>query len=292
MQHHQNNDIRKIPEEKGKGLAGTIIIHIVLLLVLFFIAFKVPAPPEIEEGIMVNFGTDETGFGMIEPPTMQASAAAIPLSGSETVNASEEALLTQNDEEAPEVREVDPETERIKREQAEADRKRRAEREAAERQRREEEARIRAEQQQTETYSSRTRDAFAASQNAAANSADEGTTMGRGNQGDPTGSPDSGVRGNGGNSGNGVSYDLGGRRHTGQLPSPIYNRQSEGKVVVQIRVDGEGNVTYARGGVQGTIGITDDNLIKAAEAAARNTKFVPSTEGVQVGTITYNFVLN
>ncbi len=45
-----------------------------------FLAFSLPAPPEMEEGILVNFGTDETGLGMIEPspPAVQEETAPPP----------------------------------------------------------------------------------------------------------------------------------------------------------------------------------------------------------------------
>ena len=80
MQPLPNNDLRKFPSEKGKGLAGTIIIHLVLFVLLVFVSFSVPPPPETEEGILVNFGTDETGLGMIEPspPAVQEETSPPP----------------------------------------------------------------------------------------------------------------------------------------------------------------------------------------------------------------------
>ncbi|MDR2910589.1 MAG: TonB family protein [Bacteroidales bacterium] len=290
MQHHPNNDIRNIPEEKGKGVAGAIIIHIVLLLVLVFIAFKVPAPPEQEEGIMVNFGTSETGFGMIEPPIMSASAATAP-SETQAASVEEVPLLTQNDEEAPEVRVVDPEAEREKREQAETDRKKRAELEAAERQKREEEARIIAEQQRQTEIFNRTRDAFTGARNAATSSNREGDAGGSSNQGATTGSPDSRLRGDGGSSGDGVNYDLGGRKHRGELYFRKLDYKEGGKVVVTISVDQNGNVTSATLGKGSTTLNTD--LVNAATEFALKTKFEQKPGAiVEQGTITYNFILN
>ncbi len=37
------------------------------MILLLVVAFTPPKPPEFEEGILVNFGTDETGLGEIEP---------------------------------------------------------------------------------------------------------------------------------------------------------------------------------------------------------------------------------
>ena len=51
----------------GKGLTGTIIIHVLILALLILGGLTFPIPPPEEEGILVNFGTDDTGFGNIEP---------------------------------------------------------------------------------------------------------------------------------------------------------------------------------------------------------------------------------
>ena len=52
---------------KPRGLIGTIIYHLLLLLLLLFAGLTFPDPPPEEEGILVNFGTDDTGFGQFEP---------------------------------------------------------------------------------------------------------------------------------------------------------------------------------------------------------------------------------
>lgn len=52
---------------KRRGLIGTIIYHALLLLLLVFAGLTFPDPPPEDEGILVNFGTDETGFGDYEP---------------------------------------------------------------------------------------------------------------------------------------------------------------------------------------------------------------------------------
>jgi hypothetical protein len=124
LQQHPNSDLRRIPSEKRKGIIGTSILHIVILILLIVVAFAPPEPPELEEGILVNFGTDETGLGMIEPspPPVQEEASAPPPAAASIVQ-KEEALLTQNNEEAPEVKKVDPEVEKKRLEKLEADRK-------------------------------------------------------------------------------------------------------------------------------------------------------------------------
>ncbi|MDX1285536.1 MAG: hypothetical protein R3182_11010, partial [Draconibacterium sp.] len=53
--------------EHKKGLIGTIIFHILVLILLIFLGFFTPLPLPGEEGILVNFGTSENGLGDREP---------------------------------------------------------------------------------------------------------------------------------------------------------------------------------------------------------------------------------
>ncbi len=50
-----------------RGFIGTAIFHIIVLLLLIFLGFFTPLPLPGEEGIMVNFGTSDSGSGDIEP---------------------------------------------------------------------------------------------------------------------------------------------------------------------------------------------------------------------------------
>ena len=297
MQPRPNNDLRQIPSEKKKGIVGTLIIHGVLLILLIVVAFTPPKPPEFEEGIMVNFGTDETGIGMIEPsPPAVQEEASVPPPATTTKTQKEEALLTQNNEEAPEVKKVDPEAEKKRLEKIVADRKIREQAEA-ERKRLEQEElerkRIEAEQKRQADIMNKTRNALANSKNAGTTSTGEGEAGGKGNQGVQTGSVDSKNRGDGGglgNSGN-ISYDLGGRG-VQSLPKPNYDYQEGGKVVVEVSVDRSGKVIQAIPGIKGS-NILDDYLLKVAKEAAMKARFEAKSNApaVQKGTITYNFVL-
>jgi len=88
---------------------------------------------------------------------------------------------------------------------------------------------------------------------------------------------------------NGASWSLAGRGLNGTLSKPSYNSNSEGTVVVSIRVDANGNVVSATKGA-GT-NTSDQALIQAACDAAKKAKFT-SGDGVAVGTITYVFKLS
>jgi outer membrane biosynthesis protein TonB len=296
LQPHPNNDLRKFPSERGKGLAGTIIIHLALLLLFVFFAFTVPAPPEMEEGILVNFGTDETGLGMVEPspPAVQEETSPPPPSSTE-VKVKEEALLTQNTEEAPEVKKVDPEAEKKKLEKIEADKKRREELDAEKIKKAQEEAerkKIEAEQKRQADIMNRTKNALANSKNTGTNSTGEGVAGGPGNQGVQTGSVDSKVRGPGGGLGDkGISYDLGGRKSQ-NLPEPKYNYNEEGRVVVEVSVNPQGKVVQAVPGIKGSTTLVE-YFLKVAKDAAMEATFEAKQDApaIQKGTITYNFKL-
>jgi colicin import membrane protein len=296
LQPHPSNDPYKFPSERRKGIAGTIVIHVVAFVLLIVFGFVPPPPPEFEEGIMVNFGTDETGLGMIEPsPPANQEEAAPPPPSNPPVTAEEEPLLTQQTEDAPEVKKVDPEAERKRLEQIEAEKKRNAELEA-ERIRKEqaelERQRIEAEQKRQADIMNRTKDALAGSKNSGTASTGEGVAGGQGNQGTPTGSVDSKNRGEGSGLGNkGISYDLAGRG-VQRLPLPEYNYQGEGRVVVEVSVDRSGKVIQAAPGIKGSSTL-DEYLLKVAKDAAMKSQFDanPDAPPVQKGTITYNFIL-
>lgn len=104
------------------------------------------------------------------------------------------------------------------------------------------------------------------------------------------GSPN-GIKNSTGNSQSG-SFSLEGRSIAGSLVTPPYTRNSEGKIVINIKVNREGAVTDASYNPQHST-ISDANMIEAATKAAMNTRFSRKSDAlfVQTGTITYNFRL-
>jgi len=273
-----------------------MIVHVVVFALLLLFGFSIPPQPPEEEGILVNFGTDETGTGFVEPsPSSYQEEVPPPPPAEPVATTREEPLLTQNNEEAPEVKKVDPEAEKRRLEQAEAERKRRADLEAERIRKEQEEAerkRIEAEQKRQADIISRTRDALASSKNAGTTSESEGAAGGAGNQGSPTGSVDSQNRGEGSGLGNsGISYSLSGRG-VRKLPLPKYDYQGEGRVVVEVSVDRTGKVTQAVAGIKGSTTL-DEYLLRVAREAALEAQFDPKPDAplIQKGTITYIFVL-
>ncbi len=105
-----------------------------------------------------------------------------------------------------------------------------------------------------------------------------GTDSGNNQQGNPAGK--------GSSCGN--SWSLNGRSLSGQLVSPSYDKDVEGKVTVNIRVDESGRVSSASVGSPTTI--SDAQTRNAALSAAKSTHF-SGGKGASSGTITYNFKL-
>lgn len=89
-----------------------------------------------------------------------------------------------------------------------------------------------------------------------------------------------------------ASANVQGRTTVGLLPKPVYSSQSEGIVVVNIKVDQYGKVQSAIAGGKGSTTM-DAGLLNAARKAALDARF--NTDGnapvLQEGTITYIFKL-
>lgn len=75
------------------------------------------------------------------------------------------------------------------------------------------------------------------------------------------------------------------------LHKPSYDSKEQGRVVVTIRVDRQGNVVSASPGAKGT-NVSDQKLWDVARDAALRSRFAsdPNAPDQQVGTITYNFI--
>jgi len=290
---------------KRRGLIATIIYHALLLLLLVFAGLTFPDPPPEEEGILVNFGTDEFGLGDFEPmgDDQQAGNPDEEVSRSqesveeeveeylEPVEETREAYTppdpvevdqTQDVEEVRVREEPKPTAEELERQrQQEIERQRQAElerqrieQERIERERREEQERIERErQQQAERLNNLGRDAFGR-QGVGETEGSEGITQGSGNQGDPNGSPDADDYGTGGGLGNNpYSYGLGSRKARGTWPLPNMSGCDVTQkivVTVEIQVDQEGNVINAF--VQKST-VSDNCIYEMVVEAAKKSKF-------------------
>lgn len=251
---------------RGRGIIGSILIHILMIVVLVAFGFSTPLPLPGEEGILINFGDSDQGMGMAEPriqpkeePTPKVEAPK-----------QEETPITQDYEEAPSL----PVTKPKPKPQPEKPK---------------EEAPV---DKPEETPREVDRRAMFPGQQTQGGDSDEGDTGKPGNQGDPGGDPNSSNRTGGTvGGGHGISFSLG-NREAQSLPQPDYPKQKSGTVVVEVTVDRNGVVTAVRGGVKGST-TYDSDLVTAAEKAARKARFSVSKDApaFQTGTITYIFKL-
>lgn len=295
MPQLRNSSGEPLTKERKQGLIFSALTHLLLAILIIFVTFRVKIPEPVEEGLLVNFGFDETGEGLFEPAPEPVSPPPPPESAGE--QGGEEALLTQDFEEAVEVEKKEPSPEEIRKQaearaaeirrqlEAEAERKRIEQEEAEKRKKEEEQRRI-------DQQNARARGAFSNAGNVGTSGQSQGVAGGQGNQGVQSGTPDAPNYGPGGGQGTeGISFDLGGRKAQ-SLIKPPYDLQKEGVVVVAITVDRSGRVTDATPGIKGSTTLEVD-LLKLAKEAALKTRFESSNNApiIQKGIITYVFRL-
>lgn len=261
---------------KTRGIIFSTIVHVVILVLLILFGFSTPLPLPGEQGILINFGDDDQGMGLREPRPSPRETASTPVQA--TPEREEESPITQDYEEAPSLPTPKPTPkptpEKPKEQTTPQDTPKEVTKPVEEKPREID------------------RKTLFPGQKADGDTSGEGETGKEGNQGDPSGSPDSQNRQGGtAGGGEGISFSLGDRSHL-SLPPPDYPKQKSGTVVVEITVDRNGNVIQVRGGVRGST-TNDTELVRAAETAARRAKFnvSPTAPATQTGTITYVFRL-
>ncbi len=266
---------------KRNGIIGTVVVHGAVIVIVLLLGFSTPLPLPAESGILINFGDNNTGRGRTEPRKTETQQVrqqeettppAQPVTKTETT----EKILTQDVEEAPAVKNPSPKkTTTVKKENPAPVEKKTV-----------------TEEKPVEKPQEVNRRALYGGQNKSGTSdASEGTADNSGNQGSPSGSPDSPNHSMGLSSGDGISFSLEGRNPM-LLQKPEFDYQKEGKVVVEITVDKQGNVVNANPGVKGSTTL-DSYLLAAAKKAALQSKFdrSPNAPAYQTGTITYYFRL-
>jgi colicin import membrane protein len=264
------------------GILGTFLYHGILILIIVFLGFSTPLPLPAEEGILINFGTEEFGLGEIEPAysDLPDNQAIKPRKEESIPKPDKGEIITQDFEESASLKEEKVTTEK-KTEKKEVVPETITETKEEE-----------TTQPVVEEKKVNERALYKGKGATNETSGNEGITQGDGNQGSITGSPDSDNYSSGLSQGSGgITFSLAGRNPL-YLPKPKYEYDVEGKVVVEIRVDRNGNVTYARAGVKGST-TNDENLTKAAQEAALKARFDsnPDAAFTQTGTITYHFIL-
>ena len=236
------------------GIIG-VVLYVALCVGVMFITYRI-ALPEPELGILVDFGTGDTGSG--EDDLALSEQDTRPVAPRQQ-NTQTETVMTSDEPDTPAIiSEPRPVTEPARpveqpTPQREVDRR--------------------------ALFPGRTEGSTSASQ---------GTAGGEGNQGTQEGAPNgSDSAGGSGSSG----FSLAGRYLVGNLPRPAYAADAEGRVVIRITVDRDGTVksaTYEQAGSTTNHG----DLVSAARTAAMRARFTASDAEIQTGTITYIFKLN
>ncbi len=255
-------------KEQKEGLIGTIVFHVLLLLLFIFTGLTYQVPPP-ETGLTVNFGTSDVGMGDVQPdesgqPTPekpQPEEQVTPVSSEEQPSESKEDVVTQDMEDALSV----------------PDSKEESKNETSE-EKKEEKPEVNENLQK----------AFEKMGSAQSSGGSEGDDDVPGDKGQTDGVKNGGAY-VGGGTGDG-NYYLKGRAALSK-PKPDYTCQEEGKVVVIIKVDRKGKTVSAKVG-KGTTNMAECLTKRAIEAAMR-TKWEPDSNAPfeQQGSITYHFIL-
>lgn len=266
-------------EHKRKSMTITVILHVIILILLFIVGFTYLDPPP-ETGIAVNFGTQDTGRGNIQPtePIKSTPKQTNPIPVSQPKSELQEDVVTQNMEDAEVI-----EQEEVKEEQKEISIQ--------------EKPKEIIPKEPDPTPDKATTDALSSLINAPTN---DGTTEGgegnddtNGDKGDPNGDPNAksyygtgkGLDGDG-------NYLLGGRKAVNKAQFK-QDCNEAGIVVVSIEVDRNGKVIKATPGVRGTTNNTKC-LLDPARKAALATRFNNDDKAPvkQIGKIVYRFSLS
>lgn len=310
-----NNESKK---DKIISLCITIAVHALVIVLLVFLGFKYQAPEE-ESGILLMAGEVELSSGnesartdasdIVEPtpapePVTEPTPAPMPQTAVPEP-APEQPLIAQNIEDAPALAEEKKKKEEEAKRKAEEEVRKKKQAEEA---KRAEDARLKAKaeeeaKQKAEEEARRKAEEEArrkAEEEARKRAAAQNLVTGAFGKNSGTGNVANGVQGSvNGNNPTGASrgnagygdYDLGGRGIVGSLPKPTFNVNANGKVVVRITVNGNGQVIAAEP-TSGTT-IANQTVRSAAVEAAKKARFaVKEGAGNVTGTITYYFDSN
>lgn len=252
-------------DQKNHRVAGWVVTVVFHALVLVFFAFfgltyQDPAP---EEGIALDFGYEDEGFGQ----STQSAVEPVPPTPEDPT----EATAVTQDVEPTDVSVSDkPKTKPVERPKPTET----------------------TTQQPVKPQPSNALSSRLNKLKTTGTGSGQGTSAGGGDQGNPNGVPGGGSGGNGSGTQGMGDYRLG-SRSANVRPRPIYDCEDEGRVVVKVSVDRNGNVISAEAGVNGST-TTASCLLERAKQAALKTKWQsdPDALETQIGTIVYRFEKN
>lgn len=253
-------------KHKFRGIAGTLVFHMIIVMILLFLGFSTPLPLPGDEGVEVNLGSSEMGLGDFQPEEPARSMPATPPPAK--VEKVDEEVVTQDTEEAPAVEESKETTQ-------------------------EEQAVEPVEEQEVVEKAPEVNPAalYKGKSNQAAENTSEGIAGGEGDQGATGGDKESKNYLGKGGFGDGPDWSLAGRTPR-YLPKPSSTFTENGTVAVQITVNKFGKVVKAIAVDRGS-NTTNAKLRKLAEQAALKAEFNAKLDAAELqrGTITYHFII-
>ena len=248
-----------LKENKTKVISAASTIGILLVAVVICLAFGYdpPDPPIPEEGVEVNVGNSDFGEGNNPEPASTTASYAPPAAQQQVATQHTEPSVAMNSA-TQRGNVTNPHT---------------------------------TQQPQVENKEPEinSRALFTGRRNQSNGGGSQGNTTGQGNQGNENGNPNSNnYTGAGG--GNGVTADVKGRSAVSLPPPPSYKGNDQGKVIVKVWVNQQGQVIRAEGGQKGST-IAKGEFVKRAEEYALKARFNASANAPeeQVGYITYIF---
>lgn len=265
--------------DKRKGLVGTILIHLLLLLVFIISGLKITIPRP-EYGMLLNLGSAETGSGDIQPDT-EGEPQPNEVTKTETATAAASStadqpdVLTQDDTPIEVIKGKDAEkpskTETKPIESAKTPVLTDAEKK-----------KIEEDEKMAKMLSGAFKKSGGSQGDDANAKGDKGKVFGDKNGNSYT----SGIGGSGGD-----GYSLAGRSALQKI-KPAYVCEEYGTVVISIKVNRNGTTMEAKLNLKGTSN-TAECLVNQAIDAAKKTRWEPNPAApeLQVGSIIYHFEL-
>ena len=280
--------MKDISKEKLYGIVGTVLFHLVVLVLLYLLVMEqMPVQPEMSNIEMQSSVEDFAGEKFYEAKVLKEVQPQVEPTKVDPAPATpaKDPLIAQNYEKSTPVDTLKSKKESKKEKPVVSEEERKRKEEAA-RKAAEEAARKAAEEAERKAKEKIAGSVASSFGKSSKSSSDNGSKSGVGNTGSTDGGVDNGPVSGSGN-GTGIDYKVGNRKVVGALNRNI-PVQEEGTVVVNVTVAPDGRVVEANAKTASLA------LKRAAEKAAREIRFnnVSNLVGNESGTITFRFNMN
>jgi colicin import membrane protein len=293
----------KLNKNKTIAAIGTLIFHVLLVLALLFMALRTPLPLPGEQGVEVALGSTTAGLGEkatqakpqkplpAKKPEKSVSKPAPPVPKPQPkTKAASNKNLTQETEKAPALpAKVKPQKKKPEKPVKKQPVKKEVPKPKAKVKKADSTVQAKKSPPQKPKPVVNPRALFKIAPGSQNQS--KGEKPGTGEMGKPHGFKQSKAYNGRGGQGHGISFSLG-NRGAKFLDKPVAHFTEQGTVVVRIEVNPKGEVVSARVYAKGTT-VVSEQLRKTAVEAAKNSLFSadPTAPAIQIGTITYHFIL-